>query len=434
MFTPKARYRFYGTPNNYLSAARQALATAVGRGEDYRDRLEREVEEMVGVEHAICVPQARFGLYLVFARLLTPERPNIVMSPYTIHDVVNMVLVAGGRPVYADIEARTCNIDPAKIESLIDARTGAVMITHLHGLGCDVERIRAICKAKNVPLIEDAAQAFGARVGGKMLGGIGDVGVYSFGRAKNINAFYGGMVVTSDAELAESIRAELAQLPEEDGKKLAKRIAHCAVGDLMTVPPVFSPMTFKLFRLGAVNGVKAVNKIVQTEDDPTRKDSLPEAYRRRLTSMQARLIFEQLPSVDDNTRRRLEIARIYNDGLAGQPGILLPPWREDGSHIYLQYPVQVDDRWDYVRYMMKNGRDLAIQHMGSAAELDIFAEFKRDCPVTRTTAERLVLLPTYPRYGADEARKNVEVTVAYLRERAAAHPVPAAAARATAEQ
>jgi hypothetical protein len=66
--------------------------------------------------------------------------------------------------------------------------------------------------------------------------------------------------------------------------------------------------------------------------------------------------------------------------------------------------------------MMKHGRDLAIQHMGSAAELDVFKEFSRDCPVARQTAERVVLLPTYPNYPADEARKNVEVTRAYVRE------------------
>jgi perosamine synthetase len=419
LFTPRARFRFYGSPGNYLSAARHATLGALGRDEDGRELLERYVAELIGVEHAICVPQARFGLYLTFVQLLTPERPEVVMSPYTIHDVVNMVLLAGGRPVFCDIERDTCNIDATKIEPLLNERTGAVMITHLHGLACDVERVMQVCDARGVPVIEDAAQAFGTRVGGRLLGGFGRAGVFSFGRAKNVNAFYGGMVVTPDAALAAAIRAELAELPDEDSRKLVKRIAHCVVGDLMTIPPVFSPLTFQVFRFGAVNGVKAVNKIVQTEDDPKRKDALPEAYRRRLTSMQAHIIYEQLPAVDELTRRRLALARIYNDGLSGLPGVRLPPWREDGSHIYLQYPIQLEDRWDYVRYMMRRGRDLAIQHMTSAAELEVFAAFKRDCPEARATSESLVLLPTYPTYNADEAHRNVEVTRAYLGERGA---------------
>jgi dTDP-4-amino-4,6-dideoxygalactose transaminase len=413
MFTPRARYRFYGSPGNYLSAARHA----VGRDVDGRALLEQRLAELVGVDHAICVPQARFGLYLIFSQLCTPERPDVVMSPYTIHDVVNMVLLAGGRPVFCDIERDTCNIDAAKIGALLADRTAAVMITHLHGLACDVEKIKSICDARGVPVIEDAAQAYGARVAGQLLGGFGRAGVFSFGRAKNINAFYGGAVVTSDATLASFIRRELEGLPDEDPRKLVKRIAHCLVGDLVTAPPIFSPLTFKLFRFGAVKGVKAVNKIVQTEDEPKRKTELPEAYRRKLTSMQAHLIHEQLPMVDELTRVRLARARIYHEGLAGESGIRLPPWREDGSHIYLQYPVQLEDRWEYVRYMMKHGRDLAIQHMASAAELDIFKEFRSDCPVARETAERVVLLPTYPNYPLDEARQNVEVTRAYLRQR-----------------
>lgn len=420
MFTPRARYRFYGSPGNYSSAASHVLGTFFGRAVDYRESLEREVAKMVGVDHAICVPQARFGLYLVLARLLEPERNHVVMSPYTIHDVVNMVLCAGGRPVFADIESETCNVDAAEIERLIDERTGAVMITHLHGLACDVERIRAVCVARGVPLIEDAAQAFGARVNGCLLGGLGRAGVFSFGRAKNINAFYGGMIVTSDGTLARAIRSDLASLPEEDAPKLAKRIAHCAVGDMATLPPIYSWLTFNIFRRAAVNGVESVNKIVQTENNPVRKEELPAAYKRRLTQMQARLILEQVAMLDQNTRARRELARIYHDGLQGVPGIQLPPWRDDGSHIYLQYPVQVPDRWSYVRYMMTHGRDLAIQHMTTAADLEIFKDFARDCPIARRTAERVVLLPTYPRYGADEVRANVRVTLDYLRQQGAA--------------
>src|SRR5688500_16495961 len=150
VFSPRARFRFYGTPETYVGAARHALRAALGRAPDHRAELERTVAGMIGVDHAICVPQARFGLYLLFARLLTPDRPEVIMSPYTIHDVVNMVLCAGGRPVFADIEGETCNIDPVRVAERINDRTGAVMITHLHGLACDVDRIEALCAARGV--------------------------------------------------------------------------------------------------------------------------------------------------------------------------------------------------------------------------------------------------------------------------------------------
>lgn len=417
MFSPKARFRFYGTPKNYVSVLRHGIGNLFGLSQDYREPLEQRIAEMLGVSDAICVPQARFGLYLILTKALSPSQPKVIMSPYTIHDAVNMVLCAGGQPVFADIDPQTCNIDPECLAELIDSRTGAVMVTHLHGLACNMDRILAICNAHNVPVVEDVAQAFGARWNSRFLGSLGRAGVFSFGRVKNLNSFYGGMIVTSDASLATTLRAELNRLPDEDTYKLIKRIGYCLAGDLMTLPPIYAMITFKIFRCGAIKGIRSVNKIVQTEDNPERKESLPESYRRRLTSLQARLVLEQLPEVDHHTQARQELAHIYHEGLKGQPGIQLPPWCENGSHVYLQYPIQVENRWDYVRYMMSHGRDLAIQHMVSAAELDIFKDLYRDCPQARKTADRLVLLPTYPKYGVKEARANVKVTLDYLHQR-----------------
>ena len=414
MFSPRPRFRFYGTPGVYLSTARQMMARAVGDTEDMREALEQRVADYLGVSRGVCVPQARFGIYLILDEWLEPDRPEVVMSPYTIHDVVNMVLCAGGQPVFADIDRATCNISAQAIARKLGPRTGAVMVTHLHGLACDMPAIMKVCDEARVPVLEDAAQALGARSGGRPVGSIGAAGVLSFGRAKNLNSFYGGMVVTSDDTLARKLEDRLAALPEEDTARLGKRIANCAIGDLVTFPPIFAPLTFRLFRYAAVNGVESVNRVVQTENEPTRKQELPEHYLRRMTAMQARLVYDQFPRLDANAEERIATARIYHEGLAGQKGIDLPPFPEDGSHVFLQYPVQVPDRWDYVRYMMQNGRDVAIQHMASAAELDIFEDFASDCLNARTVADRVVLLPTYPGYGQNEARANVEVTRRYL--------------------
>lgn len=410
--SPKPRYRFYGSPRTYLTAL-QHVVSRPGHNESATAELEAAVCDMTGATYAACMPQARFGLYLAIKALIQPGQ-SVVMSPYTIYDVVNMVLAAGGKPVWADIEADTCNIDPAQIEQLIDERTGAVMVTHLHGLACDMERVRAICAAHKVPIIEDAAQAFGARIGGDWVGTLGDVGVYSFGRAKNINAFYGGMLVTRRDDVHRSVSEALAELPYEDASRLVKRIGHCLAGDVMTFPALFSPLTFSVFRYAALNDVQSVNKVVQTENEPERRKQVPEHYFRRMTPLQARVAIEQLAQVDSNTAVRLEYAERYHEGLADLQGVSLPPLRRDGSHIYLQFPIQVEERWDLVRHMMKHGRDVAIQHMNSAAELEPFRDLRRDCPVARKVAQSVVLLPTYPRYGMSEVDRNVAVIRDYF--------------------
>ena len=153
---------------------------------------------------------ARVAIYLVLKNIIKPGQ-GVIMSPYTIADVVNMVVLAGGIPVFTDIERNSCNIDPNKVEQLIDDNTGAVLVTHLHGIGADIDNISKICHKYNIYLIEDSAQAFGGYKDGKRLGTIGDIGIYSLGMYKNINSWYGGVIVSNNKDLINKIRSEISQ-------------------------------------------------------------------------------------------------------------------------------------------------------------------------------------------------------------------------------
>src|SRR5262245_29434779 len=157
MAFPQPRYRMYGASRKYLSVVGDLLTGRVGEG-DGESSLEASFCRYIGARHAISMPQARVSLFCALRVFIKPGA-KVVLSPYTIHDVINMVICAGGVPVFADIDRKTCNIDPAEIEKLVDRDTGAVLITHLHGLACDVERIADFCRSRGVALLEDCAQA-----------------------------------------------------------------------------------------------------------------------------------------------------------------------------------------------------------------------------------------------------------------------------------
>jgi perosamine synthetase len=405
---PEPRYRIYGSPANYVSVARDALSGRLRSGDGAVAETEKAVAGFVGVAHGICMPQARVGIFLALKALIRPGQ-SVILSPYTIHDVVNMVICAGGRPVFADIERETCNIDAAQVEALADDGTGAVLVTHLHGLGCDIARIADFCRSRGIALIEDCAQAFGTLVDGRRVGSFGDAGVFSFGMAKNINSFYGGMVVTNDAALAASLRAEMAKLPLADAPTLRQRVIFCLLGDILTSRPVFWTATYWLFRYGYLNNVERLNNQWRGEMNPQRKSAIPQAYLRQMTPMQARLVRRQIDAVDEHTATRLSYARRYHDGLSDIAEIILPPLRDDGSHIYLTFPIQVPDRDALVRHLMENCRDVTVQHITNAAEAECFAEFGRDCPNSRATARSVVLLPCYPSYGMAGVEENVRL-------------------------
>ena len=212
--SPQARFRFYGSPRNFRDLLVAVLSGRVQRSAGDIADLERRFAEWIGSSHALAMPQGRVALYAALRSLIRPGQ-NVILSPYTIYDVVNMVISAGGRPVFADVEVETCNIDPLEVERLIDDETGAVVVTHLHGLVCDVERVAAICRDRGVALIEDCAQCLGGRAHGRRAGTFGDVGVFSFSRAKNVNAFYGGMAITNDRSVHERMAETILRFPFE---------------------------------------------------------------------------------------------------------------------------------------------------------------------------------------------------------------------------
>ena len=408
---PLPRYRLYDDAGTYATIARELLTGRWKSGGACAE-LEKSLASL-GAPHAVLAPRARVAIHLAVKGLIRPGQ-RVVLSPYTIADVVNVVAAAGGVPVFADIERETCNIDPTEIEKLVDADTGAVMVTHLHGLACDMDVITRICGERGVALIEDAAQAFGVRHGGRPVGTFGDAGIFSFGKYKNVNAFLGGVLMTRHAELAQRTRAALADWPLQDPLHYLEEAAHGLATDLATWPPLFRAFTFWVFRFAFLQELGLLNRQVSFDLDPELRLELPVNYRRRMTPLQARLILRQLARVDEHTRERIERARAYHEGLRDLGDVIVAPLRTDFSHMYTYFPIQIDDRNALLRHLMRCGRDVAGQHIKNCADFPAFREWHRDCPNARKTASAVVLLPTYPRYSMRDVEANVRVIREYF--------------------
>jgi len=406
-YAPHPRSRIYTTCASYSSFVAGLFSNRINKGNDV-EKFEHALAEMLGVPHAVCVPMDRVGIYLSIKNLIKPGQ-GVIMSPYSIADVVNMVICAGGRPVFCDIEQHSCNIDLLKIDELIDENTGAVLITHLHGVAAPAAEILAICQKHNLPLIEDAAQAFGARENDKMLGTIGDAGIYSFGMYKNVNCWYGGAVVSRNKELIDNIRRALAGCDYQSPKFIFKKMLKGSMTDLLTWPILFKPLTFWIFRFGFLHDIGWINRHVEIELDLRLKTVIPDNYLKRLTPWQARLALRQLPKVESFRLDRLARAKGYFSQLKGIDGLILPPEEHAASDSFLVFPVQYRDRKKLLLWLMAHNRDIAAQHLKNCADLPAFSEFYRDCPVARKTAAEVIVLPTYPRYPESEVRHNVAV-------------------------
>ena len=411
--TLSPRNRLYTDLNSYTQFLGYVLGGRFINSNQDIERFEHELRVRFSVPHAVCVSQCRVGLYFAVKTLIESGQ-EVIMSPYTIADVINMVIFAGGRPVFADLDRSTCNVSPSDVESLINPNTGAVMVTHLHGVAAEAHRIKEICDRANIPMIEDCAQSFGVEEGGKPVGTIGDVGVFSLEMHKNLPTWRGGVVVTKRDDVIEKMQAEAKSFDTSPLPLISAKVKSGLKHDLVT-SPVFFPLIYPILRYSTLNKVEAIEKSTRRKPQESEVASeLPDVYKSYYTSFQARIGLSQLEKVDANIDKRIEYGRMYHEGLKDIEGLILPPLRDDKSITYLWYPLQCPDREDLRQFMFKHGRDIALGHFVNNADLPRFEEYYRDCPNAREIAQSVLYLPTYPSYSRRDVEQNIEVIRLYF--------------------
>jgi dTDP-4-amino-4,6-dideoxygalactose transaminase len=167
--------------------------------------FEEAFAAMVGVKHAIATTSGTTALHTALLALGIGPGDEVITSSFTFIASSNSVLFVGARPVFVDIDPRTFNLDPARIEAAITPRTKAIMPVHLFGLSCEMDAIQEIAARHGLHVIEDACQSHGARYKSKVVGSFG-VGTFSLYPTKNMTSAEGGMITTNDERIAESCR------------------------------------------------------------------------------------------------------------------------------------------------------------------------------------------------------------------------------------
>lgn len=309
-------------------------------------RFEKELAAYFGMKSAVGVNSGTDALWLVFLALGIGPGDEVITTANTFFATAEAVWFTGAKAVFVDIDPDTCNIDPARIEGAITERTRAIVPVHLYGQLADMPAISEIARRRGLFVVEDCAQAIGARGDGFAVGELSDAVCTSFIIQKNLGTFGdGGAVITNRDDIVPRIRAL-----RNHGS--LKRSFHSM------------------------------------------------GYNSRLDDLHAGILSVKLRRIDAWNDRRREIAAMYSDGLK-ETGLKLPFEKPGYRHVYHLYVVETPMRDAMLKYLNDAGVDAKVHYpiaihrqegypWGKAADLDV------RLPLTEKSAASVISLPMFP--------------------------------------
>lgn len=304
-------------------------------------KFEEEIAAYTKTKHAVGVSNCTNALLLSLRALGVGPGDEVITTPFTFVATAEVIAIIGAKPVFCDIERKTFNIDTGKIKEQISGRTRAIIPVHLFGQSAEMSGLMRIAKDHGLKVIEDMAQAIGARYKGQMVGNFGDTACISFYVTKNLNALGdAGMILTNDEKLDSVIRAYRVH-------GAYKKYHHDFLG-----------------------------------------------YNDRLDAMQAAFLRIKLRQLDTWNERRRQIARKYDDAL--RDVVATPYISEDNESVYHQYTVRAARRDDLNKFLNEKGIATAIHypvplHLQPAFRYLGYRE--GDFPVAEKAANEVLSLP-----------------------------------------
>ena len=261
------------------------------------DEMERALCEYTGAKYAVAVSNGTAALHCACIAAGIGPGDEVIVSPITFAASANSVLYCGAKPVFADINSETYNINPNSIREKITSRTKAVIAVDFTGQAIEVDEIRQICKEHGLIFIEDAAHSIGTKYNGQQVGSLADMTCFSFHPVKTITGGEGGAVTTNDEKL------------------------------------------YRKLVLAHTHGITRLEEEMSNEKEgPWYYEQISMGYNYRLTDFQAALIVSQMNRLDFFAKRRKEIVEKYNNEFKNIPELILQkeiPQSDSCKHLYI---------------------------------------------------------------------------------------------------
>jgi dTDP-4-amino-4,6-dideoxygalactose transaminase len=328
-------------------AEREAVLAVLASGRLTNGPVTQELEaafarDVSHTREAVAVASGTAALHLALLAHGIGPGDEVITTPFSFQATANMVLATGARPVFVEV-GEDGNIDASKVETAVTVKTKALLPVHLYGRMCDMAALCRIAERQGLALIEDAAQAHGAEMGGRRAGSFG-TGCFSLYATKNLTAGEGGVVTTDDAALATRLRR------------------------------------------------------LRSHGEDERYESVELGYNYRIPETSAAIALAQLPRLEELTQRRRRNAEKLSAGLKGV-GLPPPPPRAEG-HVWHQYTVRLPRERETLRaHLREKGIETAVYYPKTLPAQKLYRDLGYDdaaFPTARRLADEVLSLPVHP--------------------------------------
>jgi perosamine synthetase len=353
-------------------AIKRGMSWAIGpEVTEFEDRLAAYLK----VKYCLAVNSGTSALHAILLAYGIGPGDEVIVPSFTFISTANSVLFVGAKPVFADIEEKTCGLDPKDVARKITPKTKAIIPVHVAGIPCLIEELSDIARKHKIILIEDAAEALGAKVGETKAGSLGDAAILSFCQNKPITTGEGGAIVTNSEEIFNK---------------------------------------FKLLRSHGRLETKGLNYFTTTQY----MDYVALGYNFRMSNITAALGVAQVKKLDKIIKMRRDCAHLYDSALSRLGNVVIPQEPSGYYHVYQMYNIMVPAKL----------RDGLMQHLtdnGIMTKVNFYPihkthfyknelKYSISLPVTEKVSSQVITLPLYPKLSRREIKDITDCIAGYL--------------------
>lgn len=344
-------YRPYLTGNEKKYVEECLDSTWISSKGKFITKFQDDFSQFLGIKYSATVSNGTVALHTALLSLGIGPEDEVIVPTFTYIASVNAIHYTGAKPVFVDSEIDYWQMDPKDVEKKITSNTKAIMAVHLYGHPCELDKLKSLCNANDLFLIEDCAESFGSKFNGKFTGTFGDISTFSFFGNKTITTGEGGMVSTNDAMLYDKI-------VRIKGQGLAK-------------------------------GMEYFHDII--------------GYNYRMTNVCAAIGCAQLERAEFIIEKKRKIAGWYNNYLSDLP-IVLHKENKSTFHTYWMYTILVnnDEIRKKVRQYLKNNGIETRPSFHPVHSMPMYYEEKQNFPIADKLGRRGINLPSYPDLGKND--------------------------------